>query len=505
MAIPRKYQMYEPSAFAGEINDVFFNELASQKPQKISKVIQPLLATNMSTFSTWLQGLPTLKIEDHNEEYYWEVMGSDYINVPLIKATAGNNSLVTTSTTNVGAGGATFKLYFPFKWFPTRGIIVGEKNEKYRIELLDQEMDGTLSVHTCKVTGENHNYGIPGEELIGGKLFKYEYYTVELENHGPNGILNFAGTAALKNTVSMIRKDYSVMGREFGRKLYTPIPYKDGNTMKEFVMSMPMVQWKFEREFEQEFNKLILYGRSNRDEAGNYHDKGQSGNVRREGAGFFEQKDIGHVIVYDTFSINLIEEALFQLSVNTLPLDQRVFIMRTGERGALQFSNAASDKLSTWAFNGAAYNNFNPKTIEKVTSPLHENAFAFGAQIVEYRGANGVVIRLETDPAYDDDKRHTIMKDGNIMKGPAFSYRYDIDWVGKNSDGDPNIQLVEINGWEMGRWSYYGSGFINPWTGKQGPGGDPNDKYGYGRVRRGGIVIKDTLRTITILPNELDY
>ena len=118
MATLRKYQMYEPSAFAGEINDVFFNELASQKPQKISKVIQPLLATNMSTFSTWLQGLPTLKIEDHNEEYYWEVMGSDYINVPLVKATAGNNSLVTTSTTNVGAGCATFKLYFPFKWFP---------------------------------------------------------------------------------------------------------------------------------------------------------------------------------------------------------------------------------------------------------------------------------------------------------------------------------------------------------------------------------------------------
>ena len=506
MAQLRHYQMYEPQMFSGEVNDVFFSNFCEMKPQKISKVIQPLLATNMTTFTTWLQGIPTIKIEDHNEEYYWEIMGSSYINVPLVKAVIGSSTLVTSSTTNVGAGGAKFKLYFPFRWFGSKGIIVGEKNEKYRIEILDEETEGTYDVKICKVTGENHAYGIPGSELVGGKLFSYEYYTTELENPGPDGSrLNFAGTAAMKNILSSHRKDYSVMGREFGRKLYTPIPYKEGNTVKEFTMSMPMVQWKFEQEFEQEFNRMILYGRSNRDEYGNYHDKGQSGNIRKEGAGFFEQKEIGHVIVYDAFSIGLIEEALYQLSVNTLPFDQRVFILRTGERGARQFSDAASAKLSTWQFAGANNFNQNPPSIEKIQSPLHKNAWAFGAQIVEYRGMNGLILRLEIDPAYDDDKRHKIMRGGNVMNGPAFSYRYDIDWVGSGSNGDPNIQLVEVNGWEMGRWFYYGSGGINPWTGKQGPGGDPNDKYGYGRMRRGGIVIKDTLRTVTILPTELAY
>ena len=67
MAQLRHYQMYEPQMFSGEVNDVFFSNFYEMKPQKISKVIQPLLATNMTTFTTWLQGIPTIKIEDHNE------------------------------------------------------------------------------------------------------------------------------------------------------------------------------------------------------------------------------------------------------------------------------------------------------------------------------------------------------------------------------------------------------------------------------------------------------
>ena len=342
MAQLRAFQMYEPTMFSGQINDVFFNEIAATQPQKIQKIAQALMATNMGTFTSWLQNLSTIKIEDHNEQYMWEIIGSDYINVPLVKAMVGN-VLITSATNNVGAGGGKFQLYFPFRWFPGGGIIVGEKNEKYRIEIIGEpETDGINTVYNCKVTGENYNTGIPGEELVGGKLFTYEYYTVELENHGPNGTLNFATPAAIQNTLSMNRKDYSVYGREFNRKMYAPMPVKKGNETVTFTTSMPMVQWKFEQEFEEEFNKMIMYGRSNRDEAGTYHDTGKSGNVRREGAGFFEQKEIGHVIYYDTFTIELIEEALFQLSVNTIPMDQRVFFMRTGERGALQFSNAAS-------------------------------------------------------------------------------------------------------------------------------------------------------------------
>jgi hypothetical protein len=217
----------------------------------------------------------------------------------------------------------------------------------------------------------------------------------------------------------------------------------------------------------------------------------------------FEQKDVGNFIIYDTFDLRLVEDALYNLSVNTLGLDQRVFTLRTGERGAAQFSNAASEKLSTWAFAGAAISAQNPSTIQKVSSPLHQNAFAIGAQIVEYRGGNNVVLRLDVDPSYDDDVRHKILKGNNELNGPAFSYRYDIEWIGGKDE--PNIQLVEVEGWEMGDYSHYGSGFRNPWTGQHGPGANGNDKYGYGRVRKGGICVKDPSKVITLLPVELAY
>ena len=46
MAQLRHYQMYEPQMFSGGVNDVFFSNFCEMKPQKISKVIQPLLAPN---------------------------------------------------------------------------------------------------------------------------------------------------------------------------------------------------------------------------------------------------------------------------------------------------------------------------------------------------------------------------------------------------------------------------------------------------------------------------
>lgn len=46
--------------------------------------------------------------------------------------------------------------------------------------------------------------------------------------------------------------------------------------------------------------------------------------------------------------------------------------------------------------------------VKRVASPLHENALSAGYQFVEYLAPNGVKVKLEVDPFYDDPVRNKI-------------------------------------------------------------------------------------------------
>lgn len=43
--------------------------------------------------------------------------------------------------------------------------------------------------------------------------------------------------------------------------------------------------------------------------------------------------EVSNTIPYNTFSLKLIEDALYQLSAAKLPFGERTFIIKTGERG----------------------------------------------------------------------------------------------------------------------------------------------------------------------------
>ena len=70
--------------------------------------------------------------------------------------------------------------------------------------------------------------------------------------------------------------------------------------------------------------------------------------------------EYANVIYYNDFDLKLIEDALFEISVSKLEYGDRKFVLRTGERGATQFSKAVKDMVSGWyavGFYGSAANN----------------------------------------------------------------------------------------------------------------------------------------------------
>ena len=177
---------------------------------------------------------------------------------------------------------------------------------------------------------------------------------------------------------------------------------------------------------------------------------------------------------------------------------ERRFVLRTGERGAIQFHKSVNTLVSGWSAFNYFGGNASVNTISSVPSPLHSNALSAGYQFTEYKAPNGVIVTIEVDPMYDDPVRNKIM---HPEGGLAMSYRYDIIYIG--STEAPNIQLAKVKGKEEYRG--YQWGLRNPYTGGYN---NPymsfdEDKAAFHRMCTVGVFILDPTRTMSLIPNLL--
>ena len=120
------------------------------------------------------------------------------------------------------------------------------------------------------------------------------------------------------------------------QKLAVGIPLTkatDGGKMTHTTVNMWMhvVDWEVECQFSESKNNVMAFGRSNRNANGEYKNIGASGNVIKMGAGLFEQMSYGNTMYYNTFSLKLIEDALYELSASKLGFNDRYFIIKTGK------------------------------------------------------------------------------------------------------------------------------------------------------------------------------
>ncbi len=293
--------------------------------------------------------------------------------------------------------------------------------------------------------------GIPAEELLAGKRFSVEYAPVEKDFSRQVGDIRFASPVAMRNEFSTIRIKHKVAGSMLGKKVAFGIPVTretQGRYVKDTVnMWMHEVQWQLEQQWNDYKNNVLAFGRSNRNMNGEYLNIGKSGEVIRMGAGLYEQMEVSNTMPYNTFSLKLIEDALYELSAAKLDMKDRTFVIKTGERGAIQFHKAVLDTVSGWT--AFQINGDQLGMVRKTQSPLHENALSAGFQFVEFQAPNGVKVKVDVDPYYDNPVRNKIQHPNG---GPAFSYRYDIFDIGTMDQ--PNIFKCAVKGMEGDLTSY---------------------------------------------------
>lgn len=496
-----KFQMLGFQAWNPHISKVnHISAIYQTSPQKATNLMVNLLAWHKGkTLDTYLSKFPTKEF-DTDDEYTWDVVGSTKRNIPLVEARDENGTKVEDNANMTGAGTAPFYLVFPEDWFADGEYIVGSLNEIYQFRILgDGHPEGTNTVYRVELAGGNMD-GVPADRLQVGERFSIEAAFVEKELSRKVGDVRFTSPIAMRNEWSQVRIQHKVPGSMLNKKLACGIPVtrETSNGPKKEVINMWMheVEWQVEQQFSDYKNNALAFGRSNRNANGEYTNFGKSGSVIKTGAGLFEQMEVANTMYYNNFSLKLLEDALYELSASKLDYKDRYFVIKTGERGAIQFHKAVLQTISGWTqftLNGDALN-----IVEKTNSPLHSNALAAGFQFTEYKAPNGVRVKLDVDPWYDDPVRNKIQHPNG---GPAFSYRYDIMYIGTMDQ--PNIFKCKIKGNDEYRG--YQWGLRNPFTGQMN---NPymsfdEDSAVIHRMATLGICVLDPTRTMSLIPNIL--
>lgn len=488
-----KFQTREFSYWKGLTKDNHLGAIFQRAPQKATNLMVQLLAYQRGkTLDTLLNQFPTREFEN-DEEYTWDVVGSSRRNIPLLEARNENGQVVTDDGSMVGAGTAPFYLVFPEDWFADGEFIVGNLNEVYQFRVLgDARMEGTNAVYKVELAGGNTD-GVPAERLLAGEKFSVEAAFVENELSRKVGDVRFSSPVSMRNEFSTIRIQHKVPGNKINRKLAVGIPVVDNGKKTTMNMWMHYVDYEVEQQFSDYKNMALAFGRSNRNANGEYLNIGKSGVAIKTGAGLYEQMDVANTTYYNAFSLKLIEDSLYELSAAKLGMGDRYFLIKTGERGAIQFHKAILQEVSGWqafTLNGDALG-----IVQKTQSNLHSNALSAGFQFVEYKAPNGVRVKIDVDPYYDDPVRNKIQ---HPLGGPAFSYRYDIMDIGTMDQ--PNIFKCTIKGETELRG--YQWGLRNPFTGQLG---NPNmswdeDSAVIHKMARLGICVLDPTRTLSLIP-----
>ena len=493
-----KFQMQSFSHWKGLTKDNHLGSIFQLQPQKATNLMVQLLAWYRGkTLDTFLSQFP-VKEFDSDDEYTWDIIGSATRNIPLVEARDIDGNPITAASGNVGANGEAFYLVFAEDWFADGEVIVGELNEVYPVRVLGEgRIEGTNTVYRVECYGAN-TQGIPAERLLAGERFSVEYAPVSRTLSRKVGDVRFSSPVSMRNEFTTIRIQHKVPGNMLGKKVAFGIPVTretQGRYVKDVVnMWMHEVQWQLEEQWSQYKNNVIAWGRSTRNMNGEYLNFDKSGEVIRSGAGLFEQMEVSNTMPYNTFSLKLIEDALYELSAAKLGFNERTFVIKTGERGAIQFHKAVLDTVSGWSafqINGDAVG-----MVRKTQSPLHENALAAGFQFVEFQAPNGVKVKIDVDPMYDDPVRNKIQ---HPLGGPAFSYRYDIFDIGTMDQ--PNIFKCAVKG-QNGDFTSYEWGLRNPFTGQMG---NPNashdeDSATIHKMTTTGVCVLDPTRTMSLIP-----
>ena len=489
-----KFQMTNATSWKGltKANSLAALWGSGQDTQKISNMVTDILSYNFgNNIDTFLKKFPT-KVLDNEDDFVWELRGNAPKNVKLEEASF-NGSIITSSTSDeIGKGGTEIELRFEKDLFSKGDLIVGENPDDFALYIKAYEYDGSYYTATCVINTGDPNVSVPAEDLVAGTYWSVEYHAVEAEFSSDGGEVIHTSNISMRNGFTHIRMKQKNPGNMVGRKLIGTVLGKDANG-KEMLLWTDYQSYKIDYELRMQWNRALMFGKSNRSQYGSFNITGDSGYQIKTGAGIREQMETANTTSYTTFDIDEFSSRLMDLSEGKLETDDRAFVGRCGERFAYQFHKALEDYSQL----------FTPtREMERIGKANADfigsnKGLSYGGQFVEYMGPNGIKFNLSVDGIYSDPTRNKKIHPDN---GLEESYRCDIFDIGTTEE-EPNIQLYQAGNLGMVKWyiegarspySWNGSGYNTPRS-----AASPIDGWEEHCMVSGAAVVKDPTRTAT--------
>ncbi len=485
MAKISQFQMYESTNWSGLTTDNHLGALFQIEPQQASELLTRIYNVNFGMdLDTYLNQFPSLYL-DTDDDFQWKLQGAGAKNIPLIEARINGTTLA--STDKAGIGATRFELVFAEQYFTDVNLLVGEKNELYPMQVVDDpKPDGMNWVYTVELRTGDSELFVPFEELQAGKRFSKDFSPVGATMSKKGGGVHYVSPFKMQNSFSQIRMEDTRPGNMINRPVQFSFMGEDGKVHTTWTQ---YADYEFEAQFRMEKNRLLMFATPNKTSQGTYLNKDRGGYASRQGAGIRAQMAPSNTSYYNSFNIKWLTEQLLGLSIGKLSKDKRKFVLRTGEWGMYQFSMALENYASLYT----------PLFDTNRVYKGKDNTMGFRGQFLEYMGPNGIEITLSHEPMYDDPERNKVMHPNG---GLAESYRYDILDVG-TSDGEANIRKVYQRGAEdiMG----YIPGLRNPFSpdGKMSVMAHGTDGYQIHRMSVLGAMIKNPMNCMQIIPSIL--
>lgn len=479
------FQLYESEDASGLITKAHLGYRFGIEPQQASKVATMIHQANLgATVNAYLNQFPTKTFET-DDDFTWDITTNGKKNVPLAKAeiTIGTDLA---ATDQAGLNYSEFYLYFYEAYFTDVNLIVGERNEIYPIQVLDDPVNvGGLYRYRVRLLTGDENLFVPFEELQAGKRFSKEFSPVEKELSVKGGGVHYTFPYKMMNAFTMIRMQDTIPGNMIER----PVKFSwiDPATKKLMTTWMDYRSYELEMQYQDEINHMIVYAQANKTSAGKYMQHGKSGRVLQMGAGIKQQMEAANYNTYNSFDIKKFTEMLLDLTVGKIVMGQREVTVLTGEWGMYQFHEALENYTTLYT----------PARDNHRIYSGGGNTMGFRGQFLEYIGPNGIKVNIVHDALKDDFARNKIRYPGK--QGFAESYVYDILNMG-TSDGRPNIQKVALA--KFGDIRGYEPGLRDPFTIGQTNRvmSNPKDAWTEHRAYTGGAIVYDPTRTATYKP-----
>ena len=476
-------QKYAAQDYNGLVTDRHFNALYQQQPQLISTMIREIFKTNLhGSYSDFVNKFPVKEVVAENNFYEWMLQGQHERNLPLIEYYdyQGNAS------SEPGKNGSSFFMVFAENYFEPDNVIRGEV-EEYALRVLAKKPKGTNVVYEVELVTSDTNLFVDTGELFAGSRWSKDYNLSPstLSNRGAQP--NFTSPFRMKNRVSKARMEYTVPGNMINKGKNEPLEFGfsyQGQKENIWINYQDLVA---EMQFQSQCARMMLYGKKNWTDNDAFLNKDQNGKFNLEsGAGLFEQIDPSNIHYYTDFDIDWMVDVLVDMGVGKIEQGKRYITLGTGEFGLIQAHKALEAKSAQWT------PNFNTDRFFKAGGPQGvQMAKGYGGQFTEYKAVNGVHLRFEIIPFFDDDIRFPTQ---HPNKGTTESYRY----LALDYGGDSGIYQVKVKGVED-TWAYI-NGLRDPFS----PGGKGSPKqvvsrvdgYEIHRMKTTGMLVEDPTKIV---------